>query len=245
MIKFFRNIRKKLAAENKFMAYSRYAIGEIILVVIGILIALQINNWNSSKKDRLVERKYLEGFVSDLRSDSSKMEYFVNSVPKKIEALLLARAYIYQPTQIKDTLKFIDTLGYGGVASRTALFENQSTYKDIISTGNLRLIRNKNLTQALLMYYQYSDNTETYLGNLRTEYATYMNSLFPYDRKNSFKPYPEEIHHILEALKTIEFLRLTNNELAYAYALRVRFTSLLKFNQELLNLIDQELKKSK
>ena len=46
MIKFFRNIRKALLAENKFTKYLMYAIGEIVLVVIGILIALSINNWN-------------------------------------------------------------------------------------------------------------------------------------------------------------------------------------------------------
>ena len=50
MLRFFRNIRKELAAENKVTAYLRYAIGEIILVVIGILIALQINNWNERRK---------------------------------------------------------------------------------------------------------------------------------------------------------------------------------------------------
>ena len=50
MIRFFRNIRQKLAAENKVIAYLRYAIDEIILVVIRILIALQINNWNEGRK---------------------------------------------------------------------------------------------------------------------------------------------------------------------------------------------------
>ena len=243
MIKFFRNIRKSLLDEGKTSKYLKYAIGEIVLVVIGILIALQINNWNSLQKDRQIERQYLEGFLTDLRSDSSTFEYFKNSVPKKIEALLLARANIYQPKHIKDTLKFIDTLGYGGVASRTALFENQSTYKDIISTGNLRLIQNKALRQILLEYYQYSDNTEIYLGNLRTEYTTYMNSLYPYDRRDSFKPYPEEVNQILDALKTNEFLKLANSELAYAYALKVRFNSLTRFNQELLKFIETELNK--
>ena len=52
MIPFFRKIRKKIADDNKPMKYMRYAIGEIILVVIGILIALQINNWNQQRKDR-------------------------------------------------------------------------------------------------------------------------------------------------------------------------------------------------
>ena len=50
MLRFFRNIIKELAAENKVTAYLRYAIGEIILVAIGILIALQINNWNKRRK---------------------------------------------------------------------------------------------------------------------------------------------------------------------------------------------------
>ena len=49
MLRIFRNIRQKLAAENNIAKYLRYAIGEIFLVVIGILIALQINNWNENR----------------------------------------------------------------------------------------------------------------------------------------------------------------------------------------------------
>lgn len=49
MIRLFRNIRKQLTSENKVSSYLRYAIGEIVLVVVGILIALQINNWNEQR----------------------------------------------------------------------------------------------------------------------------------------------------------------------------------------------------
>ena len=56
MIKFFRKIRQKLLSENKFSKYLLYAIGEIILVVIGILIALQINNQNIYKQERSIEK---------------------------------------------------------------------------------------------------------------------------------------------------------------------------------------------
>ena len=52
MLRFFKNIRQQLASENKVMAYLRYAIGEILLVVIGILIALQVNNWNELRKQK-------------------------------------------------------------------------------------------------------------------------------------------------------------------------------------------------
>ena len=56
MPRFFNRIQKQLAKENKFFEYSRYAIGEILLVVIGILIALQIDNWNEWRKDRIKEQ---------------------------------------------------------------------------------------------------------------------------------------------------------------------------------------------
>lgn len=66
MIKFFRTIRQKMLNENKFSKYLIYAIGEIILVVIGILIALAINTKNEKRETRLVELKYLSGIKSDL-----------------------------------------------------------------------------------------------------------------------------------------------------------------------------------
>ncbi|BAO56771.1 DUF6090 family protein [Nonlabens marinus] len=59
MIKFFRNIRKNLLKEGKTTRYFKYAIGEIVLVVIGILIALSINNWNEERKARAIEQKIL------------------------------------------------------------------------------------------------------------------------------------------------------------------------------------------
>ena len=66
MIKFFRKIRQNLLAENKFRKYLVYAIGEIVLVVIGILIALSINNWNETNKDIEQERVYLNNLKEDL-----------------------------------------------------------------------------------------------------------------------------------------------------------------------------------
>ena len=70
MIKFFRHIRQNLIMENKTSKYLKYAIGEIVLVVIGILIALQINNWNEANNAKLKENATLKNFVQDLKSDS-------------------------------------------------------------------------------------------------------------------------------------------------------------------------------
>ena len=70
MIKIFRSIRQRLLTENKFSKYIIYAIGEIILVVIGILLALQINNWNEARKIRLTEVTKLNKLLEDLKLDS-------------------------------------------------------------------------------------------------------------------------------------------------------------------------------
>jgi hypothetical protein len=70
MIKFFRKFRQKLLIENKFSKYLIYAIGEIILVVIGILIALSINNWNEERKEDLVARNIYYNFLRDIKADS-------------------------------------------------------------------------------------------------------------------------------------------------------------------------------
>jgi hypothetical protein len=67
MIKFFRKIRQRLLTENKFSKYLIYAIGEIILVVIGILIALSINNWNDYRKERNEEKIVLVALLQEFK----------------------------------------------------------------------------------------------------------------------------------------------------------------------------------
>ena len=74
MIKFFRKIRYKLMEQNKTGRYFKYAIGEIILVVIGILIALQINNWNENRKDRSQETVVLEQLLADFESNLEQLD---------------------------------------------------------------------------------------------------------------------------------------------------------------------------
>jgi len=69
MIKLFRNIRQSLINEGKTTKYFKYAIGEILLVVIGILIALQINNWNEARKARVKEVEILKDFQKGLSFD--------------------------------------------------------------------------------------------------------------------------------------------------------------------------------
>src|SRR6056300_1437527 len=74
MIKFFRKIRQNLLMENKTGKYLKYAIGEIALVVIGILIALSINNWNEDVKNKRMEISYLIRILNDIDNDIIQFE---------------------------------------------------------------------------------------------------------------------------------------------------------------------------
>ena len=102
MINFFRRIRKQLADDNKPLKYMRYAIGEIVLVVIGILIALSINNWNELRKTHIQDIEFLNNLKVELSID--------------ISALTDRKSY-YQGINdnIKNTIKLFD----GGVRSLT------------------------------------------------------------------------------------------------------------------------------
>jgi len=73
MIKFFRRLRQKLLAENRFSKYLIYAVGEIILVVIGILIALQINTWNENRIQRKKERKHSRRNARRFKQERSRV----------------------------------------------------------------------------------------------------------------------------------------------------------------------------
>lgn len=83
MINFFRQIRKRLADDNKPLKYLRYAIGEIFLVVIGILIALQINNWNEERKAIISEKSQINFIYQDLKRDLSKIESIIGKLSKQ------------------------------------------------------------------------------------------------------------------------------------------------------------------
>ena len=74
MIKFFRHIRRSLINQNKMGKYFKYAIGEIILVVIGILIALQINNWNQNRLNEDLESLYYKRLLDDVREEKQILE---------------------------------------------------------------------------------------------------------------------------------------------------------------------------
>ena len=149
----FKNIRKKLASENKVMAYLRYAIGEIILVVIGILIALQVNNWNEQRKHKDEEIQFLEGFKRSLNEDLENE----NGMQKRYE--LTRQSINILLSSLEKDLPYNDSLSYhfGRITQTWRLATNNEVF-ETLKSYNLNLISNERLRYEIVGYYSYSDN---------------------------------------------------------------------------------------
>ena len=108
MIRIFRTIRQKLFSENKFSRYLLYAIGEIVLVVLGILIALGINNWNSERNEKLKYLKQLSKVVQSIKSDSIQLE---NLKQSRFSASKIASGLIKQinDRNVEDPEQFFNS----------------------------------------------------------------------------------------------------------------------------------------
>jgi hypothetical protein len=150
MIKFFRKIRQQLLTENKFSKYLLYAIGEIVLVVIGILIALQINNWNEERKDRIELENYLIKIADNIDQDIrtlTKLQVRRDSV--FIQAKRSAKLIMNQDFTDFETM-------IGGVRCFYEFYfsANKSGYEALKNSQFLGRIKNPLIDSLLTRYYE-------------------------------------------------------------------------------------------
>ena len=156
MTKIFHNIRKKLAAENKVMAYLRYAVGEILPVVIGILIALQVNNWNETRKNNNAENDALLSLREDFKENVTQIKERVFQVNRTTEYLNNLINIIDRDSSTVNP----DSLGKYVItgASYWNVKITSSTYDALSGAGNLDLIQDKNLRKLLAEFYSTTKN---------------------------------------------------------------------------------------
>jgi hypothetical protein len=157
MIKLFRNIRKNLLNEGKTTKYFKYAFGEIILVVIGILIALQINNWNEVQKNKKTERLFLTEIKTSLINDTLRIKDVLNFNENKIVIVdNLTKIFIDTLTN-DDRYKIIES----NVIAFTAyqVFNpKETTWNNLLSSTSLDIVQDSRLRNALIDYYGFDYN---------------------------------------------------------------------------------------
>ena len=162
MIKFFRKIRQKLLSENKFSKYLIYAVGEILLVVIGILIALQINNRNEFKKDRAFETKMLK----EIRKEIIKDTIYFNKISKRAETSMNGGEKLLELMDKKITdLDSVSQAIYD-MSQGFAYIYHKGAYETFKSVG-LDKISNDSLRFMLTDLYDFSlPRTKILLSNI-------------------------------------------------------------------------------
>lgn len=138
MINFFRKIRKQLADDNRPLKYMRYAIGEIVLVVIGILIALSINNWNEEQKRGKLKNAYRNSLVNDLSLDTLMLGKLILENKNILETLRIRQNRFLGPKTPIDTLLKIAKDEFDPELNMRVKY-NRNTINTLIASGNIDL----------------------------------------------------------------------------------------------------------
>jgi len=191
MIKLFRGIRQKLINEGKTGRYLKYAVGEIVLVVIGILIALQINNWNDERKAAIVDeaqrKQYIRDLYSEMQSNTVDTEIRIKSFQNTREGT----EYLLNSIE-RDCLKIGNTIrlmeAYRKMFNPIPIKE-VNTYDEMRISGKLNKIKNDTLLIELGHYYSQNnfirDISQNYTSVV-TDLAQFVMESTPMEEKNNF-----------------------------------------------------------
>lgn len=180
MIKFFRRIRQNMIKENRANKYMLYAIGEIALVVIGILIALSINNWNEQRKANIQEVKILKQLKADLIANFDEAKEIDNAVTLRIRYSDSITLYLNKKRKVNDSL-----LMYFVGFRQLYIFNSANTAYKYIQSEGMNILSNDSLrAHVTTMYERHFRNID-----LRSTAETTLvnNTIDPFIRKH-FKP---------------------------------------------------------
>ena len=234
MIPVFRKIRKKMADDNRPLKYMRYAIGEIVLVVFGILIALQINTWNEERKENKIEAKYLKEMLEDYEINLIRS----NQVIKRYESMIPTLQGLIEQSLLEKPSISVDSLNQACmiINDMPTYSSTDRVYNNLIGSGDLKLLKNKELKTELSVYFE-----KINILNLvqTTHELELVESFQPYiidhldflavapQRLYQFRlPAPKENDKILEVLHTFKFRNIVTLKW-------VIITDLLEQNREL------------
>jgi hypothetical protein len=149
MIKFFRTIRQNLLNQGKTSKYLKYAIGEIILVVIGILIALNINNWNEEQKERLLEKEAFNSLLISLSSDlENQINFNIRILKFNIESINYIKQLLNGDIIYNDSID----VHFGALMTSKGFSPEVTAYKELENRG-MHIIKNSELKNRILKIY--------------------------------------------------------------------------------------------
>jgi len=168
MIRFLRHFRQNLLPGNRFSQYLLYAIGEIVLVVIGILIALQVDNWNSERLDEIKSRKYLEKLHGEIQSMISVYNNQKVFAQTGYEEALKALKFIESCGENEThEASFVQTM----ISHQTLMKyrEIRNTYDEMIAAGAFAAIPDKELVGTIFTAFNVLTGGQSQIDYFRDE----------------------------------------------------------------------------
>jgi len=204
MLVFFKKIRHRLLTDNKFSKYLLYALGEIVLVVLGILIALSINNWNQDRKEEILELEYLERILTDLNADK---KYFQRQIVECEEVMDMCYQYIHKAYEEQKSKEDYIALVELFTDRTENLVVQNSTYSELNNAGKLSIFKNQQVKDSLIALHRDYEYAASRINEFNIYHSNLMSSsrrAYPrkYSKKRSFifdKPYmfnPKEWEYI-------------------------------------------------
>lgn len=261
MINFLRGVRQQSLNENSSDSgqrkgkYAFYAVGEIVLVVIGILIAMQINNWNYQKKERDIELRYLSNIKKDLSINIQEIEKFLEI---RTESMDNAKTILghFEGIPITDAAEFNEMAI--SMYDWKRFYQNNNTFQELTFSGNLRLISNEAIKTLLFNiesiykvntaeedHFRYDTEALIYepLYQLMDLKALVESSGFPLTNDDGVKSAPITPDIYKDYLTNIK----AKNGFAMAalefYVMNKQLKQMKQMSEELIELIDEEIEK--
>ena len=254
MIKFFRKIRYDLMANNLSIKYFKYALGEIVLVVIGILIALSLNNWNENSIRNKLELEALRNLKEDFDFNLSELHRIDSVNTKNIKSCLI----ILNHTGKRYKEDFILDKYLNSAAASPDYVAKNGFLNDLVSSGNLGLIKNNALRNLLSSWPTLLD--ELALRELASEKSDF--ALIDFIMKNGSWLKVDEVigfNNSLDIklpesgfdienkqmLKLPEFENRIENQIMFFNIVKDRYKDCMDLNKEIIQLLASEIEAKK
>jgi hypothetical protein len=249
MIKFFRKIRQTLLIENKTGKYFKYAIGEIVLVMIGILLALQVNTWNENRKINKQELELLESLQKEFTFNKDELDRSIKKaqvIQKRCEGILKNTGN----HEMKLSKYESDSLINSGLLNIITYDASNGILSDIINSGKIQIIKNETLKNYLSNWNGILNDVkedETWAVNARN------NITYPFINQNSnylnITEVRDENNRITSGFDTdykdiyklLEFENIVNGHRIWNIKNEWNYKSLKRRIEEIITLCEQEI----
>lgn len=244
MLRFFSKMRYKLAAENRVAKYLRYAIGEILLVVIGILLALQVNTWNQKRIAKIEEQIILKNIHSEFLENKKSLENKLTEINSGFQASKILMNLVGKANDEIEKYN-TDSLLYSSLESGEFKF-SENTISDLLQSGRLQLLNNEKLVKLLydwsstkMAYYTSNERMNLKIDN---ELVPYLQKKYPIKDIDIYGTLQWERKSLLETdklqiFKDLEFENIMDD---YLFRIKGSFTRL----EELETIIDAIIKET-